>query len=260
MGGWTFEAQSVPGFGSSYCRMQPLTAISHVFLMSALVASIRRRTRPALFLLMPPCAVVATTMLQDASGIALGVDTFFFGEHVAHQSPDTPGRPSAMTAVTIALLVLATLISTRRGQRPSQAIVMLACVGFGIAAIAGTAAPLGLALADGAARHALLSIPTAASTAMLSIAFIAWRHGEGWPGLLSIGGMEGRTLRTIFALSVLAPIVFGTIRLWASRNTNITRELAELIQANAQIVVSVAILFWAWARIGRSNVIHLELT
>lgn len=258
--GWAYGAHRVTGFGNDDYAMPPLTAISLLGVMMAMIAAMRRMTVAAIFLLVLPFAIVATTMIHDLSDIALGIDIYVFAEQVMQQLGIATGRPSTVAAVTIALLALATLASLKRGRRYSQSVLMLASLSLSIAAIAGSAVSLGAAPLNAITQHALLPVPVAITVVALSIAFIVWQQGEGWPDLRSTNRTEGRTVRIIFALCMFAPIVFGLTRLWMSRHTDITRELAEVLQASAHIAISVATLFWAWSRITQSNAKRLELT
>ena len=250
---WCAGNLNAAGFGSSRYPMQPLTATGFLFITLALIASIRRWQGTAALLLIPPFTITGLATFQYCTGISPGIDRLMFADSVLHQIRFYPGRPGPMAIATMLALSLATMLSIQRGYRQSQLIVLIASLVFGVAMISGGAIPLGVVHLSTARPHALLSMPTAITACALSIALIAWHHNSGWPGLLSARGIEGRTLRTIFMLVLLAPAVLALTSLWAVRQPGVSPELVEIGEAGAHIVLSAAILFWAWSRIAREN-------
>lgn len=257
---WSAGNISAAGFGSSHYPMQPLTAMSFLLVTLALTASIQAWKAAALALLVPAFAIAGQAVFHQISGLTSGLDLVMFGDVVARQVRLAPGQPSPMAAAAILLLSLATLLSLQRGRNESKLIVMIACLVFGVAIIAGGAIPLGVVGAASVGPGVMLSIPTAITACALSVALIAWRHSSGWPGLLSAAGIEGRTLRTIFLLVLIAPAILALASLWATRRLGFSAELIEIAEAGAHIVLAASILFWAWSRIARENGARWALT
>ncbi|WP_380874048.1 hypothetical protein ACFB49_45470 [Sphingomonas sp. DBB INV C78] len=251
--GWGLGNLTVAGFGSSIYVMQPLTAVSYIFIALALLASIRQQSGLVILLAVPALGIAGSALLQYVTGLELGVDRLLFGDKVVGLPRLNPGRPGPMPTATILLLGTAALLSVKAGHRRSQIIVLIASLTFGISIIAGMALPLGVVGHMPHTRSVMVSVPTCITTLALAAVLIAWRHQSGWPGLLSARGVEGRTLRTVFVLVLLAPALMALASLWALTLPGSTPAVVEMAEAGAFIVLATGILFWAWTRIAREN-------
>ncbi|RJF85731.1 PAS domain S-box protein [Sphingomonas cavernae] len=260
LAGWALRHPEIAGFGNRGYPMQPATATAVALTAFGLIAAMVGRAMLTVAILLAPCAIAATALAQNVAGISTHIDAWAFGDVLSRTTGLAPARPGTMPAVAVLLLALGILISLGARRHHGQLVVLIASLALGIAVIAGASVPLGLDAPASWERHATMSLPTATSVGALAMALIIWRRYFGWPGLQSTHGLEGRTLRTIFALCVLAPVAFALARLWALQNTTMPLNMAEIIHASAQITVSAAILIWAWSRIAREHVARWEVT
>lgn len=256
--GWGLVDDRLTAFGSPY-HMQPFTAVALALVAIGILAALRGYRREAALLAGIALVIALVALFENATGVALGVDALFFEDALANQMRFAPGRPGTMSAICIALLAFALLASSTKRRRRSQIVLMLASVALGIAAIAGAPLPLGLIDFEESSRHARMSMPTAGVVTLLSIAFIAWRQYFDRCSPETIRGIEGRTLRTIFVLCVLAPIALALLRLWALQYAAVAPQFAEIIEATAHIAISASVLLWAWSRIAREHVARRAL-
>jgi two-component system, LuxR family, sensor kinase FixL len=249
IGAWVLGLHPLAGLLDPHYQMLPMTACGGLFLGSAMIAAMRgARLRYTLPAVMIPIAAFLFAL-------ALAIIQFPTGSWLP--SPDHPG---IIPAAALSMLAIATLLAIKGGRRSSRHAVLLASLTLGIAMISGAAIPLGMAGRGDIQSHAPMSIPCATVTVALSIALISWRHRTGWPGLPWNREIEGRTLRVILALCIFTPASFALVRLWAVRHYAGAAEVAEVVHVGAQIIVSAAILFWAWARISGEYAARWEIT
>ncbi|MCJ8158688.1 PAS domain S-box protein [Sphingomonas sp. LaA6.9] len=260
LAGWFLGVPELTGFGNHHYPMQPLTAAALALVALAQAAAMRGRRVLTVAILLAPVSIAAAALAEHATGVPAWFDASLFGDIVSRKSALIPKHPGTIPAVAVLMVAAATLISLGNRRHHGQLVVLIASLTLGVAVIAGASIPLGLDAPPLWERHASMSIPTAASIAALAMALISWRRYFGWLGLLSTHGLEGRTLRTIFGLCVLAPIVFALAQLWALNNTAIPLNAVEILRASAQITISAAILIWAWSRLAREHVARWEVT
>ncbi len=254
LAGWATGQPGIAGFGNPSYPMRPLTAAGFGLVALALIAAIWRQRAITLVLMLPVVLIAAGVALDYAGNAPTIADRLLLSiGRTARQGHPHGTLPGPMPIAMMILLAVATLLALREVSRRSKIVVMIASLVLGVTIIAGLAVPLGIVAISGPGQHVTLSLPLAITTASLALALIGWRHHNGWPGLLSAQGVEGRTLRTIFVLVLVAPAVLGLGGLWAASLPGIAPELVEMVEAGAHVLVSAAVLFWAWSRISREN-------
>ncbi len=250
--GWFSGNLRIAGFGRREILMQPWTAVACVGLALSFFCASTSRAQIARALGIVPLFIALLALGQEWTNVTLAVDRSLFAGTVQDQVRPNPGRPGLMPAVTILLLTLASLATTSRHVAVHWLITGLACLAFCLAVLSGTLLPLGISSFGLATRHALMSVPTASTLIAISAAVIAQRRHVAWPGNPDCG-IRGRTLQWLLAPCILLPVISALWQLWTYRNGQITREMAEIVQAAGQVTISCAVIAWAWIRIGRES-------
>lgn len=169
-------------------------------------------------------------------------------------------RSSPVSGFILFMLVIATAVAVRDGHRASRVTVFLASLVLGVAFIAGVGVPLTAGRSAGEGVHRLMSGFAASPAIALSAGLIGWRHRTGWPHLSWDRRIEGTVLGTILSLCIVTPVSFALLRRWTIITIATPWPVAEALQVGAQIIVSTAILFWAWSRISSENIARRETT
>lgn len=183
-----------------------------------------------------------------------------------HLPPLTDGLNCLISAPTclisrliVFVLAVAAMLATYGGRRASQGAVLLASLALGIAFIAGTDMPLLIPDGTGDSYQQLMHRPIAIAAFALAAGLIRWRHRAGWPHLSWDRLGEARILSAILALCIASPVSFAILRRWTILSTDLSWPVAEIMQVGGQIVISTAVLFWAWSRISGEHIARREI-
>jgi two-component system sensor kinase FixL len=250
--GWFTNNLGIAGFGRNDLFMQPWTAIACIGLSAAFFFAATQHLAIARCLCAIPLMIALLALLQDVLAVPFGIDQILFSDTLLQQNRVHPGRPGLMPALSILILALANFANMSGHSLPRRTVMVLGCIALSIAIISGTLLPLGFSSSNPMTRRALMSVPTASTIIALSLAIIAQRRHVDWPTNPACG-LRASTLQWILPPCVLMPVVAALWQLWNDRNGQVTREMAEIVQAVVQVAASCTVIAWAWVRIGRES-------
>ena len=250
--GWFTNNPGVAGFGRSEILMQPWTAVGCIGVAMSFFCAASGRFGAARMLAAIPLFVVISTLVQEWTGAQWLIDQALSSHSIRNQPRIHPGRAGLMPALSLLLLTLASLATTCRLAAIRNTITGLACLSFSIAIISGMLLPLGVSSLAVETRLALMSVPTATTLIIISIAVIVQRRHVAWFTNVHCG-VPRRTLQWMLVPCIVLPVVSALWKLWAHKNGQITQEMGEIMQAAAQVAISCALIAWAWIRIGRES-------
>ncbi len=147
-------------------------------------------------------AIAATSLVESASGIDLGVDQQVFADP-ATAAADHPGRPSAATALSL-LCVGVSLAVLDRAPALAQA---LAAAAVAVLALLGYA--YGVAALYGVRMFSTVALHTAALLAVVSVGTLMARPLRCVPWLLVSRSRGGTLARRLLPATVIVPLVVG---------------------------------------------------
>lgn len=253
--GWRTHSLIIVGFGREDISMQPWTAAGSIALSLAVLCVSTRLFVPARCLAMVPLSIAVAVLVQEVTGSYLGVDQLLFADSVQHQSRLYPGRPGLMPTICLLLLALAILASISPRIQVRRLITGLAFLTLCIATLAGTLLPMSFSPLTAEVRHAVMSLPSATTFAILAVALLMHRREIIWPD--NPGCRLSRTsLQWLFLACALLPMLMASWEMRSFAYATITREMAELISAAIQVAASCAMIAWAWVRIGRESTVR----
>ncbi|WP_179045926.1 PAS domain-containing sensor histidine kinase [Sphingobium lactosutens] len=250
--GWFTNSLEIAGFGRNEIFMQPWTAVACIGLSLSVFSGATGRLSAARLIAILPLVISLATLILEWVDAPMAMDRWLFPDHILGQSRIYPGRPGLMPAIATFLLTLASLAATSRYDSLKRFVTMLGCLALSVAVISGTLLPLGVSSMESTTRRTLMSVPTASTLIAIAVALIAQRRHVAWPGNPCCG-INSRTLQWMLAPCILLPVTSALWQLWIYKNGQLTREMAEIIQAAMQVSISCAIVAWAWVRIGRES-------
>ncbi|MGE0763374.1 MAG: ATP-binding protein [Bdellovibrionales bacterium] len=224
--GWIFNAPAMRTLIPGYPPMIPITA-GCITLLAMNVVLAWREEKGA------PTFVRTTSFFLSAVLIILSVSTllfhfsvlptaprlnFLFGFSHASDGMLLKGIMSVQTSLCVLLLTATILLNQLRDRRARNwlnqtlpfltlSLCLLACLGYihQVVAFYGTSQFVGM------------SVPTAASMAVLAFGVLALRYNEGVVGFLLAPGAASLFLRRFIAFSVLGPLIITTIIVYGQR-------------------------------------------
>lgn len=251
--GWVFAVPELRGLGLARYPIAPLTAVGYLFLSAGFWATLDR-PRIAPWLIAVPLAITAIVVIEVVANIPVGIDRILFAREIAAHSAVHPGRPSANTVATFALIGSGLLLSARtraRGRVPELPnLLAAAAFSFGIYALIGLAS---LSAIHPDAFRPLTSAPSAIATIALSLAFLYWRRDLGWLALIKDARIHHSLIALGIPLLVVLPTVPFLVEHFAVTPGGLPPFTTELLAVISNVAVISLVLRLAVRRIARQQ-------
>jgi|GEM_PF-720474 len=216
---------ALPGAGP----MMPITAlgllatsVSLWLLYKQPMSRRRRRSGQALALLV--LLVGGLILFEYLTRRNLGIDLLFFERTVLKMSPELPGRPSPLTALSLCFLGLALLllhVMTRREWHPARLLALFvaviaaqALIGYAYLEEASPAPPPGLAMFG---PYQPMALHTALVLLLLSLGVLCVHPRRGLVGVLLRDDAGGLMARRLLPATLLIPLLVWGLHLLSER-------------------------------------------
>ena len=242
LAGHLFATPALHAVQSGLASMSPVTALALCLLALASLAGLRVRERAATILAGTSLGIAVMVLL---SRVIFGND--YLNPALAPLwgvAPDTVGRTSAGTALSLGVLSLALLPRLRQRARLSDSLAAAGLLFSGVA-LAGYA--FGAADLYTLPLFRTMALNTALAVFLLAGAAILGREEGGWAATIGAGGAPGSTTRRQL-LFTLVPPATGWLLLQAADHDQLKYGAAMALL----VVLTVAPLFWLILRDGKT--------
>lgn len=245
--GWALDITILKSILSGWATVKPNTAIGFI-LCGAALALLRNETRPRWAdRAGKVCAVAvallgAVTLAQYLLGINIGIDELLFRD-VDTLLTSHPGRMAPVTALNFifcgaALLLLD--VSSRRGHRPSQFIILLPMATSFLAVLGYIFASSSLYQVAGFRSVAL---PTALAFLFFGLGLLLVR-AAGWMAVFTNHGTRGLLARRLIPAAIVGPVLIGWVRLAGQGMGLYGTEFGVAVVALSSTFVAVGMILW----------------
>ncbi|MDT8757101.1 PAS domain S-box protein [Sphingomonas psychrotolerans] len=259
LAGWLFDVPLLRGFGLDETPVWPLTAIGFLFLSLGFYASIRGHDRIASAFWLVPIAIALVSLAQTVFGFDLGVDLLLFGKLVALHDAAHPGRPGINSAVIFLLLATAGYGARVRHWFSGEASSLFVTLALGLVGVAGVLTAFSVQ-GSVATRFFSVSLPSAAATCTLALAYLILHSRLEWVRLLMRQTGDWRILRIVLPAAVILPILPSVLEQLAVRYTPLAPLAIEALVALANILIVAFIAYWAVIRLANDQAAMVELS
>ncbi len=202
--GWSgFTADSV---------LKVNTAVLSVCIASLLLLDSCGRSLPAVrhAVALLVVGVAAVTLLQDVTGVSLGLDQLLLVD--GSGTPGVPGRPAPSTSVALIAFGVALLLSPR--SMVAHGLVLGSFSLGGLAVLGYLYDAPGL---YGISGYTAMSLNTSLVLAASAVAFLAAHPDAGLAALVTDTGVAGQWVRGALPAVLLGPALLGWVRLHGQR-------------------------------------------
>src|SRR5438477_2623152 len=250
MAGWAFNLSFITTPRLGGYAMLPLTALCFVLGGISLVMAVRpHRTATTEAIQQSLAALVATmtvlTLYEYLRGGNPGFDLLLFGDRLHQVSIEPPGRMAVNTAGSFLLFALGLLSvphDQRKGDLRAQ---MFATPGLFISLIAVLGYVFGVKGMYGLSQSSGMALTTAICLMILGIGILVAVTDRGVASLLMDEGAAGVLTRRLLPAALLAPIVFGIIKMLGDSAGLYETEFGVSLFAVATILTFVGLVLWS---------------
>ncbi len=239
--------------------MHPLSAITYIALALALLAAMRGRRKPALWLLTVPFIYLAGFTFQAVSRIHIPIDRWLWPDQMAFYAMAN-GPTYSVTACTISLLSVAVAAATRSGRLAGQAVIALASVALGVSFLGTGIVYLEILQLTDDGTVSLLSAPAAFQALLISSALLLWRGRIAWFELLRTEPISASKMRHVLPIVLLLPAITAFAEIAIDQGDILPAAIIDIIAAATNILVVSTVVFWSITRISAEHEALAEVT
>jgi len=247
--GWTFNIAALKGILPGWVTVKPNTAIGFI-LCGVALALLRTETRTAWADRVGKVCAVAVTLLgavtlaQYLLGINVGIDELLFRDAPDALLTSHPGRMAPVTALSFifcgaALLLLD--VSSRRGQRPAEFIILLP-MALSFLGVLGYL--YGSSSLYRVAAFTPIALPTALTILLFGLGLLLARPEAGWMAAFTNHGARGLLARRLIPAAIAGPVLIGWIRLVGEHMGLYGTEFGVAIGSLSTILIAVGMILW----------------
>lgn len=209
LAGWISGLRSLAALVPDGATMKVNTAVALLGAAASLaLQGIGRARRAAIGCALVPAALGLATLAQQIAGVDLGIDQALVSD--AWTAPNAfPGRPSPITALSLAATGVALALSASSRRTPSLHPIVLLLLGVSWFSLLSSA--YRLHVVESIPGLSSLSVPTALALLGLALGTAALHPTAGVLRLATHPGAAGASARLLLPAGALLPIVVGWI-------------------------------------------------
>lgn len=205
--GWAIHSPALVAILPNQAAMKANTALCFILLGAALVlrhkpaAAGWSRALAGLVLL-----IAALTLVQFAFNLDLGIDELPFADDMSSVSTEAPGRMSASTAVSMAVLALVLIFNEGWSARLRRFLLVLVQA---LSLSVFLSYPFSLAFGDSLFLYSGMALNTSILMVLATLALLLDMPERGWMDLIVARTPHGAATRRLLGTVLLVPFVLG---------------------------------------------------
>jgi hypothetical protein len=254
--GWVFDISilrsGLPGLTATHPWSAVLLIVCGLGVLGA-----ARGSRPGHYFAQG-CAFIALVvagqaLAQNAIGIDLGIERWWFAEALAREQPQDAGvgRISEIAALIFVLGALALLLSGARSRVLQNVFVIAATIGLLLAASVSAGFLFDVRAIHGSTLYEHLSLPRSLGQTAAAFGILCLRPDLGWMQLLSGSSPAARELRSLAIGVITLPLALAIVLQLGFRGSLYESEVRTALMVLASIIIVFIALLMTAARLKR---------
>ncbi len=250
--GWALDVGLLKSVLPDTATMKPNAAVGILLAGLALVAAATEGRAGSLGLRASAAACLAiglATLLQDLTGIDLGIDQLLFAESPGTVEVGAPGRMATTSALGLVGIGAGLLLQDGgRHQRLAQGFVIGTAV-LSLVALIGYL--YGVEPLYGLASYSHMALHTSVALLVLSAGILAARPNVGLMAVITSDSPGGQMARRLIPAAIALPIVLGLLRLLGQRAGHYGTEFGLSVMTLGMVVILTGLIVWSTATVNR---------
>jgi len=245
--GWMFDITTLKSVFPGLVSMKPNTSLGFIFSGLSLLFLNFKKSNPITQRIAQASAVIVgliglLTFYQYISGQGLGIDQLLFKEPPGTVGTYAPGRMAATTALNFLLIGLALLfLFNPKGYKTAQSLTVIAGL-IGLLNLMGYL--YGVKTLYGVATHTQMALHTALAFVIIGFGILCSRPEAGFMRLVISDTVGAIMLRRLLPIAILAPFLFGWLRIIGQKENLYGMEFGTALVAIANITIFVTLIWY----------------